>query len=183
MKNAWQAALLRRDLDDLLKRCRRLPPDAPKGGWIRNVREALGLSCEGLARRMGVAPATIAKMEKSEVKGTIQLSSLRRIARAMDCSLVYAIAPKRSLERVLEIRKWNLALKDLSAVLAKRSPLEYRQLIAAYAQKIDSRRVWKEDPFAAFALGTGMKEGSGDEGGRMVRTDRKDKKGAEKART
>ena len=55
---------------------------APRTGWIRAIREALGMSATQLARRMGVAQPTLTKLEQSEAADRIQLDSLRRVAAA-----------------------------------------------------------------------------------------------------
>jgi predicted DNA-binding mobile mystery protein A len=67
----------------------------PKGGWIRAVRQARGLSLQGLAKRLGIQRQNVLQFEKSEERGHILLWNLKRIAEAMDCELVYAIIPKR----------------------------------------------------------------------------------------
>jgi transcriptional regulator with XRE-family HTH domain len=41
-----------------------------------------------LAARIGVAQATVSQLEQSEIRGSIQLSTLRRAAEAMNCTLV-----------------------------------------------------------------------------------------------
>ena len=64
----------------------------PRAGWVRAVREALGMSLADLAGRMGVTPQTVHGLERSEQQGKAQLDSLRRAAVAMDCTLVYAFA-------------------------------------------------------------------------------------------
>jgi predicted DNA-binding mobile mystery protein A len=51
-----------------------------------------------LATRMGVSQSTVSEMEKAEVRGAIQLSSLKRAAEAMNCMLVYALVPNKTLE-------------------------------------------------------------------------------------
>jgi predicted DNA-binding mobile mystery protein A len=66
----------------------------PKGGWIRAVRKARGLSLNAIAQRMDLHRQNIFQSEKAEERGQILLSNLRRIAEAMDCELVYAIIPK-----------------------------------------------------------------------------------------
>lgn len=52
--------------------------------------------------RAGVSKTTAASVEKNEVRGTVQLDSLQRLADAMDCDVVYAVVPRRSLEATLE---------------------------------------------------------------------------------
>lgn len=78
---------------------RDLPP--PKKGWIRAVRDALGMSGRQLGRRMGVSKMWAGDMERLEASGATTLKTLRRAAEAMDCVLVYAIVPKTTLKDTL----------------------------------------------------------------------------------
>lgn len=89
---------------------------APKRGWIREVREILGLSAQQLATRMGVSQPTVAKMEQAEAKGVITLASLKRAAEAMDCQLVYTFVPRSSFEEILQVRASEVAARLLDRV-------------------------------------------------------------------
>jgi len=90
-----------------------LPPlqkmQRPHKGWIRAVKEALGMSSKQLAARLGVSPPRITALEKSEVDETVTLASLRRAAEALDCALVYSFVPKGSFEEVLQTRARRIA--------------------------------------------------------------------------
>ncbi|MEO7716112.1 MAG: mobile mystery protein A [Capsulimonas sp.] len=88
----------------------------PRRGWIRDVRDALGMSAAQLAVRIGVSQPSVAKMEKSEAEGTITLQSLRRAADAMDCMLVYAMVPRRSLETFVTERAEDVARRLVGRV-------------------------------------------------------------------
>ncbi|CAH2400869.1 mobile mystery protein A [Mesorhizobium escarrei] len=92
---------------------RLLPP--PKG-WIRAIRDALGMSGVQLAARLGVRPQTVEALEKSEASGSIQLSTLRRAAEALDCTLVYALVPNSSLEEAVNARARKIAMRALARV-------------------------------------------------------------------
>ena len=70
----------------------------PRLGWIRAVRDALGMSAANLANRMGITGSSVRSLEDNEMSGGIRLSSLQRAAAAMDCTLVYAFIPNESLE-------------------------------------------------------------------------------------
>ena len=65
----------------------------PVKGWIKAIRDSLGMTAAQLANRMGISQSTLTAMEKAEARGAIQLSSLRRAAEAMNCTLVYALVP------------------------------------------------------------------------------------------
>jgi len=88
----------------------------PPKGWIRAIRDALGMSGVQLAKRLKVSPQTIEAMEKSEAAGTIQLNTLKRAAEALDCTLVYALIPKTSLENTVRNRARQIAKAALARV-------------------------------------------------------------------
>ena len=69
----------------------------PAKGWIRAIREALGMSGKQLANRLNVSQPRISKLEQDEVSGVVSLKTMRQAAEAMDCVFVYAIVPRTSL--------------------------------------------------------------------------------------
>jgi predicted DNA-binding mobile mystery protein A len=73
----------------------------PKKGWIRAIRDALGMSGRQLGERMNVSKMWVGDMERLEANGATSLKTLRRAAEAMDCVLVYALVPKTSLKETL----------------------------------------------------------------------------------
>jgi predicted DNA-binding mobile mystery protein A len=89
---------------------------APPKGWIRAVRDALGMTGVQLARRLGVSPQSVDALETSEAAASIKLDTLRRAAEALDCTLVYALVPNSSLEGVVAERARAIALHDLGRV-------------------------------------------------------------------
>lgn len=74
----------------------------PRLGWIRAVRDALGMTAANLASRMGISGASVRSLEENEATGGIRLSSLRRAAEAMDCTFVYAFIPNETLSNTVE---------------------------------------------------------------------------------
>ncbi len=76
----------------------------PARGWIKAIREALGLSTAQLAERMGVRQPSVVGLERSEEEGRIELASLRRAAEALDCTLVYALVPNQPLATTVRER-------------------------------------------------------------------------------
>jgi len=77
----------------------------PSRGWIRAVREALGVSSGELARRLGTSRQLPLQLEKGEAEDRITLKSLRAVANALDCDLVYALVPRAaSMEELNENR-------------------------------------------------------------------------------
>ena len=125
---------------------------APPKGWVRAVRDALGMSGVQFARRLGVRPQTVGAIEKSEASGTIQLDTLRRAAEALDCVLVYALVPNSSLEDAVDQRARSIALRELQRV-AHTMKLEAQgtgdsgieSRIAAYIRDVvKDRDLWNE---------------------------------------
>jgi predicted DNA-binding mobile mystery protein A len=119
----WSAAMkknpahARKRLDErlaLVKRQGDLQP--PPKGWVRAIRDALGMSGAQLGKRIGVSAQTVDALEKSETAGTLQLKNLRRLAEAMDCTLVYALVPNRPLTQMVDERAREIALHDISRV-------------------------------------------------------------------
>lgn len=74
----------------------------PSKGWIKTIREALGMSSYVLASRLAKSRANVTSMEQSEQKKTISLKSLEQIAQALNCKLVYCLVPIEPLDKILE---------------------------------------------------------------------------------
>jgi predicted DNA-binding mobile mystery protein A len=90
--------------------------ERPHKGWIRAIRQALGMTSKQYAMRLGVSPPRITALEKSEVDETITLASLRRAADALDCALVYSFVPKTTLEDNVKSRSRLMAAKILGYI-------------------------------------------------------------------
>ena len=113
---AQERAMARKQLDKRLNRLNNMDTLArPPRGWIKAIREALGMTTAQLAKRLGVSQPRVLGIEKAEVSGSIKLESLERAARALDCRLVYALVPRKPLESLVEDRARNLAKKRLHA--------------------------------------------------------------------
>ena len=84
--------------------------EPPRGGWLRAIRTALGISSAQLGGRIGVTQQAIANFERSEAEGKITLQSLKRVAEALDCRVVYAVVPNKPLAQMR--RERALALAD-----------------------------------------------------------------------
>lgn len=133
------------ELDESLKplyeSMRSLPPS---GGWARAVRQALGMSAEQLARRVGVSRATVATLERSEARGTITLASLEKLARGLGCRIAYVVMPEvsTSISGLRRARARKLARNQLtqSGAEADRTQLERLtdELLAG-----SPRKLWK----------------------------------------
>jgi transcriptional regulator with XRE-family HTH domain len=77
----------------------------PSEGWLRAMRQAMGIPVREIAEFMHFTPKMVFQMERSEQKNQISMRRLEDMARAMQCDLVYGLVPwQRSLEdRALEL--------------------------------------------------------------------------------
>jgi predicted DNA-binding mobile mystery protein A len=125
---------------------------APPKGWLRAIRDAVGMTGVQFAKRLGIRPQSVEALEKSEATGAIQLKTLRRAAEALDCRLVYALVPNDSLSAMVDARARKLAMHDLGRVAhtmkleaqgTSDDDLEAR--VAAYIRDVlKDRDLWRE---------------------------------------
>lgn len=127
-------------------------------GWIRAVRDSLGISSRLLESRLGLQSGSISRAEQRERDKGITLDKLDQIARKMDCKLVYALIPlgeQKSLEAILETRARKLAdeiLRDVTNTMkleaqgvdSKTSAAERERLVQSFVEKLDAK-LWEED--------------------------------------
>jgi predicted DNA-binding mobile mystery protein A len=122
----------------------------PVKGWIRAIRESLGMTAAQLAARMGIVQSSVTELEKAEARGAAQLSSLKRAAEAMNCSLVYALVPNDTLETFLLQQARLVAREQLKPVeqtmlLENQSltPDEANEQLEDYIRaKLNPRLIW-----------------------------------------
>jgi predicted DNA-binding mobile mystery protein A len=98
--------------------------DRPTGGWIVAIRKSLGMSVRQMAKRMGITQQSAARLEANEVEEAITLKSLRRVAEALNCRLVYALVPEGgNLQHLLE-QQALIKAKDIVAAVDHTMQLE-----------------------------------------------------------
>jgi len=54
-----------------------------------------------LAQRLGVSAPAVSKLEHAEVQGGITTAKLAEVAAALDCTLVYALVPRTTLDQTV----------------------------------------------------------------------------------
>jgi predicted DNA-binding mobile mystery protein A len=127
----------------------------PPRGWLKAIREALGMTTTQLGRRLGVVQSRVVAIEQAEAKGTITLNSLEKAAQALDCRLVYALMPRQPLEDIVEQRASLLAKSRLKStghtmtleaqgVDATDESEQLKRLIRQLVEKSGSK-LWEED--------------------------------------
>ena len=144
-------------LDARLKKLRSLAADSslPRNGWVRAIREALGMSAAQLGARLGVTKQAVREIENGEVDRRISLKTLDRSAQALGCRVVYLLIPEDTLEGRVDARARAVATKQLARVrhsMALESQEPARQLhelqIKELAEELKAKRsheLWDDE--------------------------------------
>ncbi|WP_164711128.1 mobile mystery protein A [Euzebya pacifica] len=113
-------------------------PPRPRAGWIRAIRDALGMSGRQLANRMGVSQQRVSALEHAEAEGSLTLDSLRNAADALGCDLVYALVPRTPLRDAIHARALAVAQAEAQAIA---------DTMALEDQRVETRRTedWIND--------------------------------------
>lgn len=154
-KNKTLVKTQRKSIDEKMKIF--LPLKAallPRSGWIKAVRESLGMTSKQLAERMGIQQSGVILLEKRELDKKVSLETMEKAAQAMGCKFVYALVPQEeSLNAILEkqcqraareILKRTLHTMELEdqAVGPAEAQLHEDELARELKRKLDSR-IWK----------------------------------------
>lgn len=83
-------------------------------GWIKTVREAIGMTVSQLAARLGVAQPRITKMESNE--DNLKLSTMKKAAEAMNCEFVYYFKPRTTFQNLVDEQAQKKAAEVLKTV-------------------------------------------------------------------
>lgn len=148
-----QPALARKHLDQRLAPLRRAEGMArPPRGWLRAIRDALGMTTAQLARRIHVGQSRIPRLEQAEVEGAVTLKTLRQAAEGLGCTLVYALVPNEPLDSMLRKRAVEIAdsqiarthqtMKLENQALTRRDLEAERGRLVKALLKEDPRRLW-----------------------------------------
>src|SRR5882724_4436995 len=144
-----------RHLDERFSSLRLLAKQSrPPKGWLRAIRNALGMTTAQYARRLGVSQPRIIELEKSEVSGSVTLHTLQRAAEALGCRLVYVLVPERPLAETVNERAALIANQQSEAIehtmqLEDQAVKDKRAAHALRRQMIDEllqrpARLWDE---------------------------------------
>ncbi|MGP8270064.1 MAG: hypothetical protein ACLQLH_08355 [Terracidiphilus sp.] len=118
---------LRRELDETLLAFRLAKRRRVGGeGWLKNIRMAVGVPVDEVARRLGVCRWEVHRMELAEKESRIKLETLKRAAKGLGCELVYALVPMEGTledlaDKQNEVRE-KLRIRREEERVAKRKP-------------------------------------------------------------
>jgi len=123
-------------LDKRFARLKPLSTEAarPSRGWIRAIREALGMTTGQLAKRLGVQQPRVVELERGEATGNITVKSLERAAEALGCRLIYTLIPEEPLAETIRKRASLVADRQLASV-AQTMRLEAQEVTDKSQQK------------------------------------------------
>jgi predicted DNA-binding mobile mystery protein A len=155
-------SILRRQLDERLGGPGPIIGERPLDGWVRTIRQAIGMSGPELAQRMSISSSRASRIEQAEVDDAVLLSTLRRAAAALNCRLVYFLVPDEPLEYMVLRQAYLKASEELatysSVASESGSPvteaeseewLEMRTL-----QLVDHGGLWRQAPAQGKATWT-----------------------------
>jgi predicted DNA-binding mobile mystery protein A len=138
------------------KRFARMQPLAtfarPPRGWIRAIRDSLGMTAGQLASRMGVSRPRVVVIEQGEVEGSLTLHSLQRAAEALNCTLIYALVPNQPLDEMVQAQAVAIASERFAAVehsmqlenqaVSPSDAKHHREQLIEQILRNETRRLW-----------------------------------------
>lgn len=110
------------------------------------------MSRDELGQRLGVTRQRVLAIEAAEAGGALKLDTLRRAAEALDCSLVYALVPRESLQSAVERRAREVAERHVEraghTMLLEGQlggAVDHERLVAGLAEQLArSRGLWRD---------------------------------------
>ena len=124
----------------------------PPRGWVRAIREALGMTTAELAQRMGLTQSRVSQIERSEELGSIRLDTLERAAQALNCQVRYVFVPNEPLEQMVQRQARLRAQAEVDAVTHTMAledqvpePGVLDSLVTEMAERfVDERHLWEQ---------------------------------------
>lgn len=84
----------------------------PPIGWIKAIRNGIGMSMEQLGKKLSITKQGVMDMEKREKEGAITIKSMQEIGKAINMQFVYGFVPNNgSLNQMIENRALEMATK------------------------------------------------------------------------
>lgn len=102
--------------------------EIPENGWINKIRNTLDITFAYIATKLKTSPQVIKKFEQNEIDGSITLNTLKKVADAMECSLVYAFIPKEKSFESLVDKKADKISEYISSGISNSMNLEHQKL-------------------------------------------------------
>ena len=123
-----------------------LPP--PPAGWLKTIRESLGMTLEAFGQLLGVTRATAHQIERAEVNESITVKRLRAAANALNCDLSIQLVPRQSLQGMVRERAYKIAeeeFKWLNHTMVLENQAIYDADADAFIEKIADDLIERKD--------------------------------------
>jgi len=114
--NYWDKKIVREQLDQRLKILKGFVGLELRQGWVKTIREVLGLSASQLGKKVGIDQSRISRLENAEKAGNLKLSSLQKIAKGLNMKFIYGFVPEDTLESMVRDQARRIALKRLKTL-------------------------------------------------------------------
>ena len=98
-KSSSALELQRKQIDTRLTNLPSL--ESPRDGWIRTIRQSLGMTMRQLGARLAISPQGVRDIEMRERNETITVAKLRQVADALNCDLRLVLIPRTPLETTM----------------------------------------------------------------------------------
>ncbi len=93
---------------------KRITKEKPLQGWIKTIRELLGMTTVQFAKRLKVSQPRLTFIEKNEKN--LKLSTMEKIADELNCDFVYALVPREKVNDIIYNRAKQKALNIVTKV-------------------------------------------------------------------
>jgi len=103
----------------------------PSQGWVRCIRNSIGMTAQQLAKRCSYSTSRILIIERDEMNGNLTLSTLHKVAAHLGCRLVYGFVPETPLVETIEKRALELAQNKLTTI--------------SHSMELEDQAIGKED--------------------------------------
>lgn len=112
----------------------------PVHGWIKTIRNALGMTSAQLGKRLGITQARISAMEAGEIENSLTLKTIKETAAALNCRFVYFFIPEKSLEETISEQGIQFMKNQTSSITNSEnldsSKIQADDILLKYSNKI-----------------------------------------------
>jgi len=93
---------------------KQISKEKPLQGWIKTIRELLGMTSIQFSKKLKVSQPRLAVIEKNEKN--LKLSTMEKIADELNCDFVYALVPRENVNDIIYNRAKQKALNIVTKV-------------------------------------------------------------------
>ena len=116
----------------------------PPGGWLKAVRQALGMKTQQAAKRAGLSEQDVVRIETQARDNSVQLAELQRLAAALDCEVVWGLVPRQRLNEAVRNQARRVAEKRINNMV---------EMMAAHGHPVAAHEVIRYiDEFSEILL-------------------------------